>query len=192
MKPTLQTIEALSGARVGNCYQCGKCTAGCPVADHMDLMPNQLIRLVQMDLIGRALVSQAIWLCVACQTCSARCPKQVDCAGVMDALRQLSVENGLEAPGQRRTILFQKAFLDNIRRGGRLREVELIGRFKTRAFLRDLNIPFLMKDALLAPRLLRRGKLHLRGEKVCDRAVVERIFVRCLAEAKAENQNGTA
>lgn len=193
MEPTTQNIESLAHTHVADCYQCGKCTAGCPMAESMDVMPNQLIRFVQMGLIDRAMRSEAIWLCVSCQTCSTRCPKEVDCAGVMDALRQLSVENGVETPGQRRTILFQKAFLDNIRRNGRINEVELIGVFKTKAFLKELNIPFLMKDAMLAPRLLKRGKFHLVGEKARDRAVVGRIFERCMGENSAPDttENGT-
>ena len=75
-------------------------------------------------------------------TCSTRCPKSVDCAGVMDALRQLAVEQGDGLRRQRlRTVLFQQAFLDNIRRNGRLSELELIGAFKTKAFLEDWSVP---------------------------------------------------
>src|SRR5208282_717492 len=74
--------------QVADCYQCGKCTAGCPVAMHMDVAPNQVVRLVQLGEWEKALQSRAIWECVGCQTCSTRCPKEVDCAGVMDALRE--------------------------------------------------------------------------------------------------------
>lgn len=175
------TVNHLAHTRVQDCYQCGKCTAGCPVADRMDLAPNQLVRLVQMDQPERALRSAAIWLCVSCQTCSTRCPKSVNCAGVLDALRQVAVERGMEIPAQRRTILFQQAFLNNIRRNGRVNELELVGQFKTSVFFKDLNVPFLFKDALLAPKMMGKGKFHLTGEKARDRAVVERIFARCLA-----------
>jgi heterodisulfide reductase subunit C2 len=164
---------------VENCYQCGKCTAGCPMAEEMDLMPNQIIRLAQLGQEDRAAQSQAIWLCVSCQTCSARCPKSVDCAGVMDEMRQLSLEKSTYAAAQQRTVLFQLAFLQNIKKFGRLNELELIRSFKTAAFFKDLNVPMLFKDALLAPELLKRKKLHITGEKVKDRSVVTRIFERC-------------
>lgn len=164
---------------VADCYQCGKCSAGCPVAEHMDLQPNQLVRLVQIGRIDRAMKSEAIWKCVSCQTCSTRCPKSVDCAGVLDALRQLAVEKG-ETPKERaRTVVFQQVFLDNIRRNGRLCEVELIGFFKTQAFFKDFSIPMLMQSAMLAPELMKRKKFHLIGERVKDRGVVGRIFAKC-------------
>jgi heterodisulfide reductase subunit C2 len=168
---------------VADCYQCGKCSAGCPVADQMDLQPNQLVRLVQIGHTDRAMRSEAIWKCVSCQTCSTRCPKLVDCAGVMDALRQLAVERGAASDERMRTVVFQQAFLDNIRRNGRLCEVELIGFFKTRAFFKDFNIPMLMKDAMLAPELMKRKKFHLIGERVKDRGVVGRIFEKCKPHA---------
>jgi heterodisulfide reductase subunit C2 len=165
--------------KVADCYQCGKCSAGCPMAEHMDLMPNQLVRLVQLDRVERAVTCEAIWKCVSCMTCSTRCPKSVDCAGVMDALRQLAVAQDAVSTERRRTVWFQQAFLDNIRRNGRLCELELIGVFKTKAFLRDGNLPLLLKDAMLAPQMMRRGKFHLRGQRAKDRGIVARIFEKC-------------
>lgn len=176
-------IETLAHTNVGDCYQCGKCSAGCPVATHMDRLPNQIIRLVQMGRVDKATGCDAIWQCVSCLTCSERCPKSVDCAGIMDALRQRSVERGVVSPARHRTVVFQKAFLRNIRRHGRLNELELIALFKTHSFLKDLSVPFLFKDSMLAPRMMKRGKFHLTGEKVRDREVVDRIFERCEAKA---------
>ena len=175
----IDRVERLAHTRVRDCYQCGKCSAGCPMAERFDLMPNQLLRLVQLDRIEPAVRSEAIWLCVSCMICTTRCPKSVDCAGVFDALRQISAAEGQIAPSQRRTVAFQEAFLNNIRRNGRLAELELVGEFKTRSFLNDLNLPLLLKDTLLAPKMLRRGKLHLASRRVKDRGVVQRIFERC-------------
>ena len=174
----MSTEFACLGISVDKCYQCGKCTAGCPVAMHMDLAPNQILHLLQLGLTTRAAQSRAIWQCVSCQTCTARCPQSVDCAHIFDALRQYSFENGLTTPEQRRTMLFQKAFLDNIRRNGRLNETELILQFKTGVFLRHRSLAFLFQDADLAPALHRRRKFHLTGEKVRDRGIVARIYQR--------------
>jgi heterodisulfide reductase subunit C len=172
-------VDPLASLPVGDCYQCGKCTAGCPVADRMDPAPNQIVRLVQLGRVDAAVRSGSIWECVSCQTCTTRCPKSVDCAAVMDALRQMAFQSGVAPASALRTVLFQKAFLQNIRRNGRLNELELIAAFKTTAFLRDFSVGLLLKDAMLAPRMRARGKLHLVGEKVRDRRVVDRIFARC-------------
>lgn len=177
-------IEHLSATNLRECYQCGKCSAGCPVGDFMDILPNRLIRLVQVGQAEKAIASTAIWKCVSCMTCTARCPKSVDCAGVMDALRQIAFERDLAPESRRRTVLFQEAFLANIRRNGRLRELELVGAFKLQTFLRDRSLRGLLKDTFLAPQLMRRGKLHLGGQRVKDRGVVDRIFQRCMANGQ--------
>jgi len=74
------------------CYHCGKCSAGCPAAGFMDILPNQVIRLVQLGLVRNALESETIWFCAACQTCYARCPKGVDLPRVMEALREIALQ----------------------------------------------------------------------------------------------------
>ena len=153
------------------------------MAAGMDTPPSRLIRLLQLGHAKRALEAQAIWQCVSCQTCATRCPKSVDCAGVMDALRQLSAERGVDTPEQQRTVLFQKAFLRNIRRNGRLNELELIADFKISTFLHGRSLSFLLKDATLAPELMKRKKFHLVGEKARDRAVLARIFARCMDDS---------
>jgi heterodisulfide reductase subunit C len=90
----LAEIQAISGADVRACYQCGKCTAGCPLASAMDLMPNQILRLLQLGEHERVLQSRTIWQCASCLTCAARCPKDVDPARVMEALRTLLMRRG--------------------------------------------------------------------------------------------------
>lgn len=171
--------RALTQTRVQDCYQCGKCTAGCPVAVRTDIPPNKVIRLLQLHDFETALRSSAIWECVSCQTCSARCPKSVDCAGLMDALREASL-NGSQVPkSQHAIVAFQKAFLDNVRRNGRLAELELIGLYKADVLWNTGRVGVLFKDAGLAPKLNKREKLHLRPGKAKDRGVVERIFARC-------------
>jgi heterodisulfide reductase subunit C len=171
--------EILAPTHWTDCYQCGKCTAGCPVAAGVDMAPNQIVRALQLGNFEKAMTSDVIWTCVSCQTCSTRCPQSVDCAGIMDALREVSLRSGLASPEQKTVVAFQQAFLNNIRRNGRLDEIELIAEFKLRALPSERSLRFLFKDAGLAPQLQKRHKLHLRGEKVKDRAVVRRIFERC-------------
>lgn len=84
----IKKVEEISGQEILACNQCGKCSAGCPVAMAMDLLPSQVIRLVQLGL-EEALTSETIWLCASCLTCLSRCPKGVDLPRIMEALRQL-------------------------------------------------------------------------------------------------------
>jgi len=150
----------------------------------MDMGPTRLIRMVQLGQAEAAMRSQAVWQCVSCETCTTRCPKSVDCAAIMDALRNESYRRGLTNEKQAPVMLFQKAFLDNIRRNGRLNEIELIVQYKMSGFAATRSPGLLFKDATLGPKLQARKKLHLIGEKVRDRGVVHRIFDRC--------QNGSA
>jgi len=90
----LRRVEEISGQNVLACYQCGRCSAGCPAAGAMDLLPNQVIRLVQLGLVHDAMASRTIWTCAACLACEARCPKGVELPRVMEALRQLVLDRG--------------------------------------------------------------------------------------------------
>lgn len=91
-KDFVAKVEALSGqSNLLTCYQCGKCSAGCPLAAHMDLLPNQIIRYAQMGLADQLAESSAIWICVSCMTCNTRCPKGIKIAEIIEALRQFQL-----------------------------------------------------------------------------------------------------
>jgi heterodisulfide reductase subunit C len=177
---SIALLESLAQTKFVDCYQCGKCTAGCPRSAHMDKTPNQLIRLLQLGQVDAALGSNAIWQCVSCETCTARCPKNVDCAAIMDALRQVSFERGMTSKQQAAVVLFQKAFLDSVRRNGRVHEVEMIAQYKIEGFAAMRRLDLLLDGAMLAPQLQMHQKLHLIGERVRDRDLVRRIFARCM------------
>jgi len=87
--PFVRQVEKISGQKLLACYQCGKCSAGCPMAPHMDLLPNQIIRLAQLGMEEKLLASNAIWTCVSCMTCNTRCPKDVRIAEVIEAIRAI-------------------------------------------------------------------------------------------------------
>lgn len=149
----IQTIEELSAQDIKNCYQCGKCSAGCPIAADMDVPPNQVIRLLQLGLVDRALRLRTIWLCASCETCTTRCPREVDLAAVMDAMRILAIRKGVRSP-ERAITLFNRIFLSVVKRYGRVFEMELIGRFNTGT----LNF---FKDVTKAPKLFFKGRLKI-------------------------------
>jgi heterodisulfide reductase subunit C len=84
-------VQAISGENLFACNQCGKCSAGCPLSFQMDILPNQVIRLLQLGL-EESLDSQAIWICAACLTCVTRCPKGIDLPRIMEALRLIQMQ----------------------------------------------------------------------------------------------------
>ena len=180
----INQVAELAHTSVEDCYQCGKCTAGCPMAEAMDLGPSQIMRLVQLGQVDRAAKAESPWLCVSCMTCTTRCPQEVEIAGIMDAVKQIAIERGLVADSQMRTLVFQRAFLDNIRKYGRLHELGLVQMFKMAAFMNDYSVIKAMEGAMLGPKMLMKGKLHLAATKVKDRGVVKRIFERCMKNGK--------
>ena len=80
-------VEELSGQNLLACYQCGKCSAGCPAVSEMDILPNQIIRYAQLSLKDELLKSKSIWICASCLTCNSRCPKGINIAEVIEAIR---------------------------------------------------------------------------------------------------------
>ncbi len=87
--PFVAKIQELSGQNLLECYQCGKCSAGCPAVSQMDILPNQIIRYSQLGLKDEVLKSKSIWICASCMTCNSRCPKGINIAEVIEALRQI-------------------------------------------------------------------------------------------------------
>lgn len=87
--PFIEKVQELSGQNLLACYQCGKCSAGCPAVSEMDILPNQIIRYAQLGLKEELLKSKAIWICASCLTCNTRCPKGINIAEVIEALRQV-------------------------------------------------------------------------------------------------------
>ncbi len=167
-------IEAATGVKLAHCYQCGKCAAGCPVADEMDLPPCQVFRLLQLafpELEERVLRSEGIWLCLACETCSTRCPQEVEIPKVMDFIRSEALRMHLAHPKSKDILAFHRAFLDSIHYTGRLYEVGLVADYKARSL-------HLLKDVMLAPKMYFKGKLGLFPHLIKNRRGMKTLFKR--------------
>ena len=87
--PFVLKVQELSGQNLLACYQCGKCSAGCPAISQMDILPNQIIRFAQLGFKNELLRSKSIWICESCMTCNTRCPKGINIAEVIEAIRQI-------------------------------------------------------------------------------------------------------
>jgi heterodisulfide reductase subunit C len=151
-------LSQATGQNPFRCYQCGNCSAGCPMAGYGDLLPHQVFRHLQLG-DDEPLRAVQPWLCVGCQTCTTRCPQELDLSLVMDYLRAEAMRRGTVPRAARRMAIFNQVFLDRILAGGRLREVELGALFNlyTRSPLQNLSA---------LPSLLRRGKIRLGGRTV--------------------------
>ena len=172
-----------TGVDVAHCYQCGKCSAGCPLANEMDFPPSQIMHLLQLrefpEFAEMALRSHTIWLCLTCEICYARCPMEIDIPKLMDALRFESLAQKKTNSKAKDIISFHRAFLDSVRYTGRLFEMGQVVDYKLRSrhFLQDL---------LQAPWMFFVGKLHLLPERVRGRSLLGRIFAKTL-KAKEKN-----
>lgn len=92
--PFVTRVEEISGQDLLDCNQCGKCSAGCPIVGAMDILPSQVIRMAQLGM-EEVLESNTVWICASCLTCVTRCPKGVDLPRLMEALRQISLREGV-------------------------------------------------------------------------------------------------
>jgi heterodisulfide reductase subunit C len=169
-------VAARSGENIAACYQCAKCTAGCPMAPDMDVTPNQVMRCVQLGARDIALGASSIWLCTTCTTCTTRCPRDIDLARVMDSLRAMALESGVK-PAEPQTPLFYRVFLNLVRNRGRQNEVPLMAAYG----LLTRN-PF--KDLMLGQKMFLKGKLNPLGPKVRNLAHVRSMFERAQASKK--------
>ena len=161
-------VKARSGASPMSCYQCAKCSSGCPVAGWADLKPHELVRMVQMDQREAVLGSRFIWECTSCQTCVTRCPQRVDIPAMNDALRAMSLREGMVCAGTAVPV-FNEIFLKSVRKRGRVYELGLMVAFK-------LRTRRLLEDADKAPMMLAKGKLPLVGPRVGGRNAREEMF----------------
>lgn len=159
---------ATMGVDVHACFQCGRCSSGCPVADFFDLTVMQVVRLAAYGMEDILLQSKTIWLCAACETCATRCPNEIEIAGLMDVLRSLALKKGI-APAEPRVPKLHRSFLDSVRYWGRAYEVGMLAVYKLRS-------GDLAGDMKLGMQMLAKGKLKLLPQGIKGKAEVRRIF----------------
>ena len=164
----LREVEKKSKEKVSACYQCEKCTNGCPVSFAMDIVPHKVIRLINLGLRNEILNSDTIWVCASCETCTSRCPNDIDIAHIMDSLRQIAQSSGIKA-SQENVPLFHDAFMDCIKSQGRVWEPAMVLRYKlkSKAFTQDMK---------LAVDMVKKGSLKFRPSRFRAGDEVKKIF----------------
>jgi len=180
----LEYIERTTGENVRNCYQCGKCAAGCPLSAAMDLQPQQILRALQLGQTDLIFASDTLWLCVSCQTCVTRCPCEVDLPRVMDALRSWAIVHH-HAASQREVVAFQRTFIKSIELTGRVYEVGLIGGY-------NVTSGHLFSSFDLAAPMVLKGKIKPLPRRVKAMDEVAGIFRRAQEVQQREARSGRA
>lgn len=166
-RPFSGEIAGMSGEPINSCYQCKKCSNGCPVTYAMDYQPHQIIKMMQLGLEEKVLSSRTLWLCAACETCGTRCPNEIKLAEMFDALKQKTEKSGHRV-GHKEASVFHKVFLSSVKKYGRIHEVGMMRQLmlKSGGLIGKLFSGVLFKDALLGLKFLKRGKLSLSAHKI--------------------------
>lgn len=164
---------------VSVCYQCRKCSSGCPLTFAMDLLPDQVIRLALLGQEAPVLGSNTIWVCSSCETCTTRCPNGIDIAAVMDWLKEEALRRGkIKTLPQPEVAAFHRLFLDSIwAGGGRLSETRLMQRFTLFKLRRKFDPQELRQNLKLGLNLWKKGRLRLLGHRrLKGRGEINKIF----------------
>lgn len=157
-----RAVAMETGIQVGSCYQCLRCTNGCPMSGYMDVKPHQIVRMVQLGQSEKLFESSSIWLCLSCEMCSTYCPNQIDVAGLMDHLKHTVASSG-KKPAEFEVAAFHQTFMDVLQRHGRMHDLQLIQLFKLKTLMNG-QVPAkdeMLADASLALGLLKRHRLNV-------------------------------
>ena len=83
----LDTITSISGVNPRKCMKCGKCSGACPAYDEMEYHPHQFVSMVESGRIEELMNSHGIFTCLSCFACVERCPRNVEPAKLIEAVR---------------------------------------------------------------------------------------------------------
>ena len=170
-------MDKKSGEHVSSCYQCKSCSSGCPVSFAMDYLPNQIVHMIRMGQKEEVLKSNSIWVCASCETCTTRCPNDIDVAKIMDSLRMASRKSGLKK-GDKRPAAFHTSVLTMIKTTGRVYELGMTGFYflKSGDMISQLKSGSLFSQAILGWNLFKKGKLKLFPKIIKGRSDMTKLF----------------
>lgn len=86
-----EEIIRRSGVNPSKCMRCGKCSATCPAYDEMEYHPHQFVNMVENGDIEPLLGSESLYKCLSCFACVERCPRGVEPAKIVEAVRLAAV-----------------------------------------------------------------------------------------------------
>jgi heterodisulfide reductase subunit C len=177
-KTLRSAVEKRAGVDLSTCYQCKKCSIGCPVVGLVTSAPAEIIRKLQLGAGDELLQTDLVWTCLSCETCYARCPNEINFAGIIDALRSMALEKGVAKP-EGNSPLFNRRFLDTVKQYGRAYDLQMIVSYK-------LGTGKFIDDVEKFPTMLKKGKMAVLPPSGANKNKVKRFF--STTKPKGKNQ----
>ena len=87
----MQDVERMTGVNLRKCMKCGKCSGTCPAYDEMEYHPHQFVYMVEKGDVEKLAASSSVYKCLSCMACVERCPRGVEPAKVVEAVRLLQI-----------------------------------------------------------------------------------------------------
>lgn len=158
------------GKKINDCLQCGTCSASCPTSSAMEYSPREIIAALRAGMLDRVLLSNTVWLCTSCYSCTVRCPAGIPFTDVMYELKRLGVKRGFYKPHDT-TAAMARAFVNAVNRHGRNHEPELVRNYYLHT--KPLKI---LGQVPLAFRLWQRGRIALRAHNIRNLAGLRKMM----------------
>ncbi len=167
MTDFLDYLETESGQPISRCFQCKKCSGGCPVSAYSDIKAHQAVRLGQLGREEELISAPLVWYCIGCKTCQTRCPNGIDISAILDVIKgQVLANRGM--PGKPLPA-FHESFLASVKRHGRVYELGMVIGYKWR-------VKRWTEDKELGLKMFAKGKLSLLPHRVSGRRQVRELF----------------
>ena len=170
----LDRVEKESGVKVSACFQCGKCSNGCPVTFAMDYHPYQVVRFVHLGLKDRLVNSKTVWICATCHTCLTRCPNDVDIPRLMDYLKE-TISKGEGKVALPDTELFHRQFIKSVKSHGRVFEGGLMQGYFIKS-KKIFKIGEMLEYAMLGKKMIQKGRLKFLPSNIKGKKEIKAMF----------------
>lgn len=86
-----ETVLSITGVNPRKCMKCGKCSGACPAYNEMEYHPHQFVQMVERGRIEELMRSKSLYRCLTCFACLERCPRSVEPARLIEAVRLMAI-----------------------------------------------------------------------------------------------------
>lgn len=173
-------LHATHANPIKTCIQCGTCSGSCPVAKFMDYSPRKIIAMINAGLKDRILNCNTYWYCASCYYCTVRCPRGIDIAELMYALKRYSIwkdqyKEGLVGP------VFSETFVKTILKAGRSYEPVL-----ATSYLFTFGLQEMLMEAQTATNLMLKGRIPVLPPRIKRLENFKKVIQKIIPLGKPE------